>query len=243
MIKIDNRKKYFLVFDTETTTLDKEDAFGKPLIYDIGFAVCDKKGKIYESYNYIVRNIYYSNAMNNAFYGNKRPWYDEQIEKGNILVRDFGQVLYNLNKVMSRYPNITLSAYNLSFDLRALKATADLTNQKRYKGNIESLFDRDFEIQDIWAMAVESIYLPQKGYKRFIDLNGLYTDKGNPKSSAEVGYRYMHNDKDFIEDHTALSDVFIEVEILAHALRQHKKYSKGIFHNPWRLLSEYKKAM
>jgi len=243
MMKIDNRKKYFLVFDTETTTLDKDNNSSKPLIYDIGFAVCDKTGKIYESYNYIVENIYGSPAMNNAFYGSKRPWYDEQIKNGSIQVRSFGQILFNLNKVMNRYPNITISAYNLSFDLRALEATANLTNQKRYKGNIRSLFDRDFEIQDIWAMAVESIYLPQKGYKRFIDLNDLYTEKGNPRSSAEVGYRYMHNDSEFIEDHTALSDVYIEVEILVHALRQHKKYSKGIFENPWKLLSKYKKAI
>ena len=30
----------FVVFDTETTTLNKDDNFSKPLIYDIGFAVC-----------------------------------------------------------------------------------------------------------------------------------------------------------------------------------------------------------
>ena len=243
MIKIDNRKKYFLVFDTETTTLQADDAFSNPLIYDFGMAICDKSGHVYESYNWIVKNIYYSKAMNNAFYGCKRPWYDKEIEAGNIGVRDWGQILYNVNKVISKYPNITIAAYNLSFDLRALMATSKLTNQKRFNGKIESLFDKDFEIQDIWAMAVQSIYLPQKGYKRFIEVNDLYTEKGNPKSSAEVGYRYMHKNPEFIEDHTALSDVLIEVEILAHALKQHKKYNKGILASPWRLLSGFKKAI
>lgn len=233
-IKIDNRKKYFLVFDTETTVLKEGEGFDNPLIYDIGFAVCDKKGHIYESYNYIVQNIYYSDTMNNAFYGAKRPWYDKQIEEGKIQVRSFGQILYNMDKVMSRYPNITLCAYNLQFDLRALAATAKLTNQKRYKGSVQSLFDTPFEVQDIWGLAVEAIYLPQKGYKRFIDTNDFYSPKGNPKTSAEVGYRYIEKNPEFIEDHTALSDVYIEVEILAHALKQKKKYHKGILPNPWK---------
>lgn len=240
--KIDGRKRYYLVFDTETTALEK-DTFNAPLIYDLGFAVCDKQGNIYESYNYIIRNIFYSDVMKNAFYGNKRPWYEEQIENGKIQVRDFGQVLYNMNKVMSRYPNITLGAYNLDFDLRALQATAKLTQQKRYNGSLESLFDRDFEVQDIWGLAVESIYLPQKRYKKFIATHELYTPVGNPKSSAEVGYKYLVNNNDFVEDHTALSDVLIEVDILAHALKQNKKYTKGILQNPWKLLSDFKRAV
>lgn len=237
-IKVDNRKKYFLVFDTETTVLSKDEGLANPLIYDIGMAVCDKKGYVYEYYNFIVENIFNrKELMNLAFYGNKIPWYEEQIKNGTVLVRSWGQILYNMNKIINRYPNITLSAYNLEFDLRAMAATSRLTKQARYNGSIASLFDKPVEFQDIWSLAVEAIYLPQKGYKRFIEQNNLFSPKGNPKTSAEVGYRYIHKDPNFIEDHTALSDVFIEVEILAHALKQKKKFSKGIPKHPWKIIA------
>lgn len=238
MMKIDQRKRYFCVFDTETTRIATDKNNDKPLIYDLGFAICDKNGEIYESYNFMVQNIYYSELMENAFFADRRPWYDEQIANGVIPVRSFGQILYNMNKVMSRYPNMTLCAYNLDFDLRALKATAALTRQPNYKGTVQSLFTVKFELQDIWGLAVESIYLPQKGYKRFIDKFDFYTPKGNPQTGAEIGYRYIVKDSEFIEDHTALSDVYIEVEILSHALRQKKKYSKGILPKPWKLVAE-----
>lgn len=232
---IDKRKKYFMVFDTETTILAGDKNNDKPLIYDIGFAVCDKEGNIYESYNYIVQNIYHSDLMENAFFSNKRPWYDEQIALGNVEVRSFGQVIYNMNKVISRYPNMTLAAYNLDFDMRALKSTSYLTKQPGYNGTMESIIKHKVEYQDIWGLAVEAIYLPQKGYKRFIDKFDFYTPKGNPQTGAEIGYRYIVKDSEFIEDHTALSDVYIEVEILVHALKQHKKFTKGILPHPWKL--------
>ena len=49
MKKIDNRRNYYIVIDTET--------FGdmsQPHVYDIGFAVVDKSGKIYETGSYLV---------------------------------------------------------------------------------------------------------------------------------------------------------------------------------------------
>ena len=43
-MKIDKRKKYYLVLDVETAnTLEQ------PLVYDIGYSVVDKKGNIYFS--------------------------------------------------------------------------------------------------------------------------------------------------------------------------------------------------
>ena len=53
------------------------------------------------------------------------------------------------------------------------------------------------------------------------DANGNYikkvfyiTEKGNISCSAEAVYSYLFKDKDFVEDHTALSDCEIEAKIL-----------------------------
>ena len=42
MEKIDRRKSYYITLDTETTN-----GFDDPLVYDLGFAVVDKNGKLF----------------------------------------------------------------------------------------------------------------------------------------------------------------------------------------------------
>lgn len=67
--KIDRRKKYYLVFDCETATLpftatieepkDKQKiAIAKPLIYDLGWQVIDRKGNVYCRRSYLVSEIF-----------------------------------------------------------------------------------------------------------------------------------------------------------------------------------------
>lgn len=243
MIKIDKRRKYYMVFDTEATVFEDDKNLSFPLIYDIAYAICDKQGNIYEKANFIIGSIYYSKMMENAFFSNKRPLYDEMISNGSIEVKTFPQVMYSINKTISKYPNMTISAYNLDFDLRALRGTATLTKLSWYtKGDTNSLFWGKVEYQDLWGMAIETIYVPQKGFRKFIVEHDFFTEKGNPKSSAEIGYRYLKLDKDFVEDHMAMSDVLIEVQLLAHSIKQHKKYTKGILKSPFRKLFHMKKV-
>ena len=65
--KIDNRKKYYLVLDVETTG-----GLGNPLIYDLGFAICDKKGNIYEKRSFIIKEIFDNKRlMDTAYYKEK----------------------------------------------------------------------------------------------------------------------------------------------------------------------------
>ena len=63
--KIDKRRKYYIVLDTETGNGIKE---GKKLnldyslVYDCGFAVVDKTGKVYEMYSFINYDIFFRNV-------------------------------------------------------------------------------------------------------------------------------------------------------------------------------------
>ena len=50
-----------------------------------------------------------------------------------------------------------------------------------------------------------------------------------PRFTAEILYRFISGNKDFIENHTGLEDVMIEKEILAYCFRQHKAMRKGLF--------------
>ena len=66
-------------------------------------------------------------------------------------------------------------------------------------------------------------------YKRFCEKNGYLTEKGGLRYTAEIIYRYIKQDNDFIENHTGLEDTLIEKEILAYCIKQHKKMDKLLF--------------
>ena len=67
-------KKKFLVLDVETAN-----DVNCPLVYDLGFAVCDKYGKIYEKQSMLIYEIYRGERelMNSCYYANKIPEYEE----------------------------------------------------------------------------------------------------------------------------------------------------------------------
>lgn len=67
-----------------------------------------------------------------------------------------------------------------------------------------------------------------KRYKNFCAENGYYTEKKNCKMTAEICFRYLSGDNDFIEEHTALSDCEIEAEILRACWNTHKKFTRNI---------------
>ena len=83
---------------------------------------------------------------------------------------------------------------------------------------------------------MEVICNQHKSYGNFVKSNGLLTPAGNFSTTAETLFRYMGKDAEFIEDHMALSDALIEAELWAYALKQHKKYEKGIEANTFNLL-------
>ena len=63
-------------------------------------------------------------------------------------------------------------------------------------------------------------------YKKWCE-NHNYMTNGRPRATAEILYRYMTGNNNFIESHTGLEDVLIEKEIFAWCIRQHKKMTKS----------------
>ena len=57
-------------------------------------------------------------------------------------------------------------------------------------------------------------------------------------TKAEVVYKYLTNDLDFVEEHTGLADVYIEYNILLTAYKTHcKMYTKPC--QAWKILREF----
>lgn len=225
-MKIDKRKKYYMVLDTETCPIDRNiegvDAKNM-LVYDIGYCVVDKKGNVYKTGSYIVSEIFfgeYDDKMQSSYYAKKLPMYFQDIAKGSRVVKTYRQISYILREVIKEYGITTIVAHNASFDYNVLKTT------KQYLQEYNML--PYIEFYDTLKMA-RSVLGKMPTYIKFCKDNGYITSTGQCKFTAEVVYRYISKNEDFVESHTGLEDTLIEKEILAYCFKQHKKMSKLLF--------------
>lgn len=228
MIKIDKRKKYIMVLDVETAG-----GLGNPLIYDIGFAITDKKGNIYAERSYIISEIFDdSNLMNTAYYAEKVPRYLVDLNAGTRIKTTFAEMRIEMFRLVKEYNVKVISAYNLAFDRRALAKTTEYL----YGAGIPFIMPEFENLEElcIWSLACEVLYT-QPTFRRVAEQECWLTEKGNMQTSAEIGWRYITGDYDFEESHTGLEDVKIETKIMAKCFAQHKKHESGVLANPWRI--------
>ena len=233
-VKIDRRKKYIMCLDVETAN-----GFSKPLIYDMGFAITDKKGNIYQKFSFVIEEIFDNKElMDTAYYKEKVPVYLEKIANGETIKVKYLEMREVFLKCLEVYRVDMVAAYNLNFDMRALRTTTEKLYGKG-KRFLTSEY-KDIDLMCIWSFACEVLY-SRPSFINFIDKHNLMTEKGNPLTNAEVGYRYISGDLEFEEAHRGLQDVEIECQILAKCFAQKKKHESGILPNPWNIVAKYNK--
>jgi hypothetical protein len=71
-----------------------------------------------------------------------------------------------------------------------------------------------------------SVIGKQTTYKIWCKINGFTTKNGTPRFTAEILYRYITDNLEFIESHTGLEDTLVEKEIFAYCVRQKKKMQR-----------------
>ena len=69
------------------------------------------------------------------------------------------------------------------------------------------------------------------------------SEKDNILTSAEATYRFLIDDINFIESHTGLEDVEIEVAIMEKCYRTHKKLDTKINSCCWRIPQKKRKEL
>ena len=227
-MKIDKRKKYYMVLDTETCPIDRELEDVTPtnmLVYDIGYTITDKKGNVYRTGSYIVSDIFFGEfytKMQSSYYADKIPKYMEQIANGERVVKTWKQISFILRKVLEEFDINVVVAHNARFDYGVLRNTKDYLEEYPMLPYVEWW--------DTLKMA-RSILKERKSYKRFCEDNNYMTKNNQCRFTAEVIYRYLTNDLEFEESHTGLEDTLIEKDILAFCIKQHKKMDKLLFSN------------
>ena len=221
------KKQYFLVVDVETANSTND-----ALVYDLGVAVTDRQGNIYETASFIIADIFMDEAelMTSAYYAEKIPQYYAGIRAHDFKVTSFYNARKAVLELMEKYGIDTVAAYNANFDRSALNTTQRWLSKSKFR----YFFPYETKVYCIWHMACQVI-CTQKRYAKFCQENDFVSPSGNMKTSAEAVYAYMTKDSNFDESHTGLADVLIECQIMAKCFAQHKKMDKSINRLCWRI--------
>lgn len=226
---MDKRIKYRIVLDTETAPMDKDFQGVSPmnmLTYDIGWAVVDKRGNVYRTRSFVNADIFLDekNLMQSAYYSDKVPKYWEDIKNGSRILTSFYCIRKTLLDDMAEFNIAEVYAHNMFFDLGTLNQTQRWLTKSKYR----YFFPYGTEICDTLKMA-RQVVGTMPTYKRFCQENGYITKNGQCRFTAEILYRFITKDNDFVESHTGLEDVMIEKEILAYCFKQHKKMTRQLW--------------
>ena len=223
MEKIDRRKHYFLVFDTETAN-----SLDDPLVYDIGWAIVDKYGRVYETKSFINEDIFIGEyeLMKTAYYFDKRPIYWKRIMNGETQRKTWYEIRKEFLASIEKWGIKEVVAHNARFDYRSTATTQRWLTKSKYRYFIP----KEVEIWDTMKMARDVIgTMPT--YRKWCEENDYICRNGQLKMTAEILYRFIKKDETFEEEHTGLADVLIEKDILAYCYRQHKKMRKKLWNN------------
>ena len=220
---MDKRIKYFLVLDTETTPMDKGRQDVNPynmLVYDLGFAVVDKRGKVYETASFINADVFLDekDLMKSAYYANKIPKYWEDIKNGSRTLTSWNNIRKAVADVIKKYEIEKVFAHNMRFDYGATNNTQRWLTKSKYR----YFLPYGITVCDTLKMA-RQVIATMPTYKNFCKRENYLTKNGQPRLTAEIIYRYITGNYDFAESHTGLEDVLIEKEILKYCYAKHKK--------------------
>ena len=230
MNKIDYRRHYVLVLDTETAntalTEDGKLDTSSVLMYDCGWSIVDTKGNVYKEQSFVNRDIfvYERELMASAYYGWKIPRYVEDLRNGKRKMASTYEIRKAMLADMELYHITEVVAHNARFDRDALDTIQRWTTKSKYR----YWFPYGTEIWDTMKMARDVIH-KMPTYRRFCEENGFLTTNGRLSATAENLYRFIIKDPTFVESHTGLEDVQIEREIMFYCFRQHKKMRKGLY--------------
>lgn len=194
-----------LILDTETIGLTS------PYVYDIGYVIYDTENDlIVHEKSYIVEQVWHNEMLfNTAYYADKRPIYISALRGKTAELKKFGHIMQKIGADIKKYNVVGIFAYNSPFDDKAIQFTC------KYFGVNNPLNDLPF--YDIRAYFVNA-YGNSADFKRYCDAEKEYTESGNYSTTAQTAYRYITLNSNFIEQHTALSDSKIELEILKSSI-------------------------
>jgi hypothetical protein len=201
----------YLMIDTETTN-----TIECPICYDFGFSVIDENGKVYEQGSFVVADVFLDKSlMESAYFADKIPQYWQDINAGKRVLRRWKTIKCIIKDVMAQHEITYVVAHNARFDYASTATTQRYLTCSKWR----YFFPYGTQFLDTLKMS-RSTFKEDEDYIAFCEQNNFLTSYGKPQFTAEVLYRYLTNDIDFVESHTGLEDVEIETQIFLECLRR-----------------------
>lgn len=208
----------FIVLDCEATqeVKTRECRPDAALVYDLGWIVTDGE-TVYERRSLVISDVYFTRAMETAYYTEKLPKYAAGLLTGEWVMTNMVKARELFAEDCANYGVREVWAYNCKYDRVALAHTCEVLSN----GFCREFFPAGVKVRDIWGAAGSTICATVK-YVEWCAANGYVSAKGNPTTNAEIVTRYLTGE-DFIEAHTALADCEIELAILMAAKKRKQK--------------------
>lgn len=193
--------KFTLVIDTETISLNK------PFVYDIGGVITDGNGEIVDTFSYCIEQVWHNKLLfSTAYYAIKRPIYVRALRGRKIKLTKLGNAMKSIQAIIDKYSIQEVYAYNSDFDKRALEFSCDNVSRKP----IINAFD-GLDFYDIRKIISPLFFT--KEYETFCRNHERLTDTGRVSTTVETVVSFMQ-EKEYVENHTALADALDESNIL-----------------------------
>lgn len=202
-----------VVFDTETTSLEK------PFVYNIGWLIYNtEEQKVLIKHDFIVEQIWHNAELfTTAYYSNKKEQYVKRMRGKTCRMEKLGYITQLMCREFKQYNVQGAYAYNSPFDDRVFNFNCDWFK-------VINPFD-NIPIYDIRGYVHKTIGYDPK-YQEFCTENNYFTESGNFSTTAENVYKFITQNKEFVESHTALADSEIECEILNYCISLGCEYGK-----------------
>lgn len=211
-----------VVFDTETVGVHTQS------LLNVGYKICDiniqnATAETLIERNYLVRELIDNTPLmiNDMFVGAEK--YAKMVallENGGAIKRNIAQIFTTMQNDLTRHKVLFGYAYNCAFDTDKFSKTA-------VEYGIENPI-ANLPIFDIWGYAGEYI-INTNDYIEWAKANEMFTDtKRYIKTSVEAVTAYLENNVEFIEEHTALSDVQWETKILLECVKRGADITKAV---------------
>lgn len=193
-----------LVFDTET--VDVEHAF----CYNVGYTIVniETREKLIKR-DYVIEQVWENKMLfSTAYYAEKKQLYINALRGRKASIKHWGHTMQRMIKDIQEYNVEFAYAFNSPFDVRVFDFNSEWFKSSNALDYVETI--------DIRGLINKLLFSDE--YKAFCEENGFYTESGNYSGNAETLTKFIRQDIDFVEDHTALSDSLIEADIILYMI-------------------------
>lgn len=202
-------KNIYCTLDTETFG----GASNPKGIYHLAGIIHDRQGNILATFNYLIAE-HYEEIEKDSYAKKNFHKYVAMIKEGIVTMIATEKEAVNAVDALCNFYNVRyMMAYNTGFDFCKTECRMLIENR---------------EFIDIYLMTVQTITHIKK-YAKFCRENNFRSASGKSvATSAESVFAYLTGNTEYKEEHTALEDSKIEMQIFLACVATHKKYTKNI---------------